>query len=346
MNDLSFLSFEQLKERYSTLSWIVKNLIPADATGIIFGQTGSYKSFIAIDLSLHIAHGLPWCGHKTTKGSVFFIAGEGGAGLYRRIEAWHKSRGLPPENGQLFVCPTPIALNDSENSNEVMQLIRQRAETAGSPKLIVIDTLSQNFSGVENDSSDIADYMRTLIYEIRKHFPGSSILLIHHTGHSNQDRMRGAYSLIANSDFVYKLEGSNLSSVMSAQKMKDSELPQPIFFKLESIELGKDEEDEAITSLTTIFNSTNQLGKQPSQKYYGKHTAPFFRALAELGNSTTEAELREKFIELNKPGVSRDTNRKAFIRELEAQQKVNTIHLSSGRVSLANNDNLGANYEL
>lgn len=207
MSDLSFLSFEQLKERYSSVSWVVKKLIPADATGIIFGETGSYKSFIAIDLSLHIAHGLPWCDQKTSKGSVFFIAGEGGAGLFRRIEAWHKSHGLSPETGELFVCPTPIALNEPENSNEVMKLIKQRAETTGYPKLIVIDTLSQNFSGAENDSSDIADYMRTLIYEIRKYFPGSSILIIHHTGHGNKDRTRGASSLIANSDFIYKLEG-------------------------------------------------------------------------------------------------------------------------------------------
>lgn len=346
MDDLSFLSFEQLKERYSTLSWIVKNLIPADATGIIFGQTGSYKSFIVIDLSLHIAHGLPWCGHKTTKGSVFFIAGEGGAGLYRRIEAWHKSRGLSPENGQLFVCPTPIALNEPENSNEVMLLIRQRAETTGSPKLIVIDTLSQNFSGVENDSSDIADYMRTLIYEIRKHFPSSSILLIHHTGHNNQDRMRGAYSLIANSDFVYKLEGSNFSSVLTAQKMKDSELPHPILFNLETIELGKDEDEEAITSLTAIFDSANLRGKQPSHKNFGKHTAKFFRALTELGNSTTEAELCEKFIELNDPQLPRESSLKAFKRELKKQGEANTIRVVSGRISLPDNKHSGGSCDV
>lgn len=346
MGDLSFLSFEQLKERYSAISWVVKGLIPADATGIIFGETGSYKSFIAIDLSLHIAHGLAWCNHKTTQGSVFFIAGEGGAGLFRRIEAWHKSHGLSPETGQLFVCPTPIALNESENSIEVMQLIKQRAETAGSPKLIVIDTLSQNFSGVENDSSDIADYMRTLIYEIRKHFPGSSIVLIHHTGHNNKDRMRGAYSLIANSDFVYKLEGSNLSSVLTAQKMKDSELPSRILFNLKAIELGEDADGEAITSLTAIFDGANSSNMQASTRKYGKHTANFFRALTELGNSTTEAELCEKFIELNSPQLPRESGLKAFKRELKALQIANTICLSCGRISLPNNDHIGGSYEM
>lgn len=226
-----------------------------------------------------------------------------------------------------------------------MQLIKERAETTGSPKLIVIDTLSQNFSGVENDSSDIADYMRTLIYEIRKYFPGSSILIIHHTGHGNKDRMRGASSLIANADFIYKLEGSNLSSVLSAQKMKDSELPPRILFKLNSIELGVDEDGEAITSLTANFDNTNSSNTQTNTRKYGKHTANFFRGLTELGNITTEAELCEKFIELNKPQLSRDTSLKAFKRELKAQEKNNTIHLSSGRISLPNNDNLGANYE-
>lgn len=346
MIDLSFLSFEQLKERYSELSWIVKKLIPADATGIIFGETGSYKSFIAIDLSLHIAHGLPWCNHKTTKGSVFFIAGEGGAGLFRRIEAWHNSHDLSPETGQLFVCPTPIALNDPKNSNEVMQVIKQRAETTGSPKLIVIDTLSQNFSGVENDSSDIADYMRTIIYEIRKHFAGSSILIIHHTGHSNKDRMRGAYSLIANSDFVYRLEGSNLSSVLTAQKMKDSELPSPVLFNLKAIELGKDEDGETITSLIAIFDGVSSSNMQVSMRKHGKHTAKFFKALTDLGNSTTEAELCEKFVELNSPQLQRESSLKAFKRELKVLKTANMVRLSSGRISLPNNDHIGDGYEM
>ncbi|WP_162825303.1 AAA family ATPase, partial [Escherichia coli] len=37
--------------------WIVKGLIPADATGILYGEAGSYKTFVALDLALHIAHG-------------------------------------------------------------------------------------------------------------------------------------------------------------------------------------------------------------------------------------------------------------------------------------------------
>ena len=334
MSDLSFLNYQQLKERYCKVHWIVKGLIPADATGILFGQTGTYKSFVAIDLCLHVAHGLPWCDHKTSKGSVFYIAGEGGAGLYRRIEAWHISRGLDPENGKLFVCPTPIALNEPQNSSEVMLNIKKIEETAGTPKLIVIDTLSQNFSGMENDSSDIADYMRTLIYEIRNHFPSSSILLIHHTGHNNQDRMRGAYSLIANSDFVYKLDGSNYLTTLTAQKMKDSELPKPINFTLDKVELGKDEDGETITSLSAIFDSINLSHRQTVHKKYGRHTANFFRALTELGGSTTEAQLCEKFIELSFPNLPRESSLKAFKREFKKQFEANSICTVSNRVSL------------
>lgn len=340
MSNLSFLNFEQLKNRYSGISWIVKNLIPADATGILFGETGSYKSFIAIDLSLHIAHGLSWCGYKTTQGSVFFIAGEGGAGLYRRIEAWHQLHGLSPEASQFFVCPTPIALNEAQNSKEIMQLIKERAKSTGLPRLIVIDTLSQNFSGLENDSSDIADYMRTLIDEIRVHFQNSSILLIHHTGHVNKQRMRGAYSLKANADFVYLLEGSNLSTVLKAQKMKDCEIPAPLLFRLEMVELGRDMENEPITSLTPLHVDKLHISQSTNNKT-GKHTAKFFKAFKELGNDTSEAELLDNFLALSE--LSRDSAIKAFNREISKQKDLGNIKVAFGRVTLAvenNSENL------
>ncbi len=56
----------------------------------LFLARQDHIKFIAIDLSLHIVHGLPWCRSNTKQGSVFYIAGEGGAGLYHRIEAWYK----------------------------------------------------------------------------------------------------------------------------------------------------------------------------------------------------------------------------------------------------------------
>ncbi|MSP95445.1 MAG: hypothetical protein EXR00_09265, partial [Alphaproteobacteria bacterium] len=78
-------SIAELEVLARNSKWLIRNLIPEDAIGMFFGASGTYKSFITIDLALHVAHGLKWCGARTQRGLVLFIAAEGGGGIYRRI---------------------------------------------------------------------------------------------------------------------------------------------------------------------------------------------------------------------------------------------------------------------
>ena len=48
------------------------------------------KTFIAIDVSFHIALGRPWTGRKTRQGCVVYVAAEGGRGVYKRLAALRK----------------------------------------------------------------------------------------------------------------------------------------------------------------------------------------------------------------------------------------------------------------
>jgi hypothetical protein len=90
--------------------WLVKHVVPADSIGVIYGGSGTFKSFIAIDLAMHIAHGMEWLGKKTKKGPVLIIAAEGGAGLWRRIVAWHRHRRLRWDDIDVRVLPMAIDL--------------------------------------------------------------------------------------------------------------------------------------------------------------------------------------------------------------------------------------------
>ena len=152
--------------------------------------------------------------------------------------------------------------------------------------------------------------------------------------------MRGAYSLKANADFVYLLEGSNLSTVLKAQKMKDCEIPAPLLFRLEMVELGRDMENEPITSLTPLHVDKLHISQSTNNKT-GKHTAKFFKAFKELGNDTSEAELLDNFLALSE--LSRDSAIKAFNREISKQKDLGNIKVAFGRVTLAvenNSENL------
>ena len=53
-----FVDYPSLCRTTNGRRWIVKGLIPADGTGVIYGETGCYKTFVALDLALHAAHGM------------------------------------------------------------------------------------------------------------------------------------------------------------------------------------------------------------------------------------------------------------------------------------------------
>ena len=76
----------------SSLRRAVKGLIPEQSIGFIFGASQTFKSFIALDYALHRAYGMRWMGRKTRQAVPVYLAAEGGAGIMRRIEAWHLAR--------------------------------------------------------------------------------------------------------------------------------------------------------------------------------------------------------------------------------------------------------------
>jgi len=57
--------------------WIIKTVLPQSELVVLFGESGSGKSFVALDLSMAVARGAPWRGHRTKQGRVVYIAAEG-----------------------------------------------------------------------------------------------------------------------------------------------------------------------------------------------------------------------------------------------------------------------------
>lgn len=89
---LQFVPVADLK--YRAPEYIIAELFEADTLGLIFGDPGCGKSFLAVDIALSVATGTPFHGRDTKQGSVFFIAGEGHNGLARRFAAWSHARGV------------------------------------------------------------------------------------------------------------------------------------------------------------------------------------------------------------------------------------------------------------
>jgi len=85
-------------------TWLIPNLLPDQETAIIYGPSGSFKSFVALDLALSVAACVPtFAGIPVRTGLVFYVALEGKHNLMtRRRSAWRLARSTP-ENTR-FLC--------------------------------------------------------------------------------------------------------------------------------------------------------------------------------------------------------------------------------------------------
>jgi len=167
--------------------WLIKDLILTNTTISMYGPSGSLKSFYAIDLALTIACGRlnhdvdGYLGKPVKQGKVMYLCGEGAEGIRGRLEAWqdeHKMT-VPPEN--FFSSRGATMVDRPHERKRLIAMVRR-----WKPELLIIDTMRRNFSGHENDSKEVADFVAA-IDEIRNSCR-CSVMVVAHT---SKDTSRG-----------------------------------------------------------------------------------------------------------------------------------------------------------
>lgn len=284
-----FVSQEQLRDKTRNVRWLVKGLVPEDSMGMIFGASGTYKSFIAIDLAMHIAHGMDWAGLRTKQGPVAYIAAEGGAGISRRLDAWCDQFGLV-ETNNLHICITPFLLTAQDEMAHLKAAIAKFPEP---PSVVIIDTLSQTFSGDENSSSDIGTYLRMINSEIRAAF-NCTVIVIHHTGHSAAERPRGSSAITANLDFilgVFKPDPEASRAKVGVHKMKDGDKVDDLYFNMTRLVLGQDNDGDEISSLVAAHD---EAGKSDDAGRFSKYDSTIM-AMMQNKKTISDKEIRDAF---------------------------------------------------
>lgn len=233
-----FIPVSDLK--YRDPEFTVNGLIETETLGLIFGDPGCGKSFLAVDLALSVATGTDFHDRTTKQGAVFFIAGEGHNGLARRFAAWSEARGVPLAGVPLFKSERAAQFLDSTSAKAVTNAVAELAEQHGSPALIIIDTLARNFGpGDENNTKEMSEFV-VAIDDMKAHFPSCCVLIVHHSGHGDKQRARGAMALKGALDFEFRVEKKDHALQLINTKMKDAEAPQDMFFSFRQVELDGD----------------------------------------------------------------------------------------------------------
>lgn len=221
--------------------WLIRDVIEQGVIAILLGPRGTYKSFVAIHWACSIAvEGNP----------VVIISGEG-RGIDRRFRAWLKfhAPAVKPERVPIYALEQRVDFNEDESAALICADIDA---LEAPPVLIVIDTLSKNSGGLdENSNSEVKAFIGRLDGMLKRRY-GATVLLIHHSGHVEKGRARGASALEADTDAAYVIErisGERAISV-SRNRFKDSgELP-PLTYRADVIDLGEiDDEGRPVTSL-------------------------------------------------------------------------------------------------
>lgn len=248
ISDLKILKNEKKSKGFKLLLWndfinilpdqeyLIDGIIEQNATGMIYGKTGSYKTFLALDIAMCIATGKDFHGRKVKKGLVVYIAGEGNRGLAMRTLAWnnkYNTNDIVP----LFCASNMRTSIRVEKSFAVLNReIKSIVEKYNrNPSLIIIDTVRKNMGvGNENTSEDIGDFLDK-IDDLSNDF-NSGCMIIHHT--NKNGGIRGSSALESDVDFVFEtsVDAKSKKLKFTNRKMKDGKSPVPLYFEMQEEE--------------------------------------------------------------------------------------------------------------
>lgn len=203
-------------------TWIIKDLISERSTVMLYGASGSYKSFMALDIALSIATGKDSFGSPVKQGLVFYGALEGRAHLRKARRAWRTLKGIEGSIDNFFLGLAPMIALDEE-VQEFGDEIRKRCN-GRKPTLIIIDTLSKAMAGLnENDAKDASMFIK-FCDSLVEHF-GCAVMAIHHAGKNAERGARGSSAFFAGFDSVLEVKAHKETKAVAVHvhKHKDAE---------------------------------------------------------------------------------------------------------------------------
>jgi len=273
--------------------------LPAQSFGMVWGASGSFKSFHAISWACCIATGKEWNGRKVKQSPVLYIAGEGGVGVPRRIFAWCQAHNNGVNPDDLYMLNHAVPVTDIDYANQLLDTVRQQEEETGKRfGLIILDTLARCFgAGDENRSEDMNRFIGAcdrLKTELK-----STVLIVHHSGKDDSKGARGSSSLKGACDFefsIHRPDSGEMGLTLSTPKAKDDRQPAPQFFPLTERHIFTDSDGDNVTSLSvSLTGETPPADEYSDSPLTGTETAVYqaVRCRMTQGETTARAIVRD-----------------------------------------------------
>ena len=334
-SEFNIRSHSDFAKQVRSVQWIVKEFLPQASLGVLFGESGSGKSFLAYDLSAAVSRGIEWNGRKVTQGRVLYIVAEGVAGFVNRIKAYCHQQAITPDDINIDVISdvTPNLLDKDQVSRLVKAISAQEPYS-----LIVVDTFAQVTPGANENSGE--DMGKALAECRRIHrASGAMVLLVHHSGKDASKGARGWSGLRAAADVELEVLRSDEVRSVSVTKLKDGQDGGSVGFKLHTVVLGEDEDGDDVTSCIVEYTDTGRVSVEKKKKT-GKNELSLLGAIHDvLGMSDAmdgveTARVQEKFCEQFDPSKRQSYKNQAFKRAKETLLENGLISEENGLIFL------------
>ncbi|MYI06854.1 MAG: AAA family ATPase [Gemmatimonadetes bacterium] len=208
----------ELEDRPRQQQWLIDGLWGRQAVGIVGGEPKCGKSFLALDLAVAVAAGVPCLRRFAADepGPVLLFAAEDAGHIVRaRLQGIASAAGARFESLDIAVIDVPALRLDHRADRQRLVETVERIR----PRLVVLDPLVRLHGVDENTVAEVAPILGFL-RDIQRRF-GAAVLLVHHARKSGATRpgqaLRGSSELHAWGDSNLYLRRRDRQIVMTVE---------------------------------------------------------------------------------------------------------------------------------
>lgn len=261
-----FDTYDDLMEA-PDMEWLVEDLIVKHSVNMIFGKSGSTKSFLALHMALALSHKREFFDLGSDVDAhvpVIYVALEGKSGMKNRLKGYHQwfSEDKPKD---FYISDfNPVLTQDAT----VDAFIEQTKKLGVKEPLIIIDTYNQATPSMnENDAGQTGAVMKNCQKMVKE--LGATVLIVHHSNKSEDGDYRGSSAIHGAMDTMLKVKETTGKDSkdswyqLSVYKIKDGEVGREFSYKTIKVDLGINAKGR---EQSTLIISEQGLRKQVNQR--------------------------------------------------------------------------------
>lgn len=260
---------EQASKSLDEVPALIDGLLPRRGLSMLYGDSNTGKSLVALLLCSCVASGEPFGGHEVeTPGVTVFVAMEGGGGLHKRVRALAQQYPNRNCDRMIYLTERYSLFEDPTSANGAKALLdelRDIQKHVGHIDLLVIDMLAIAASGANENSgedmSKILDRLEKIEQDLTCH-----VLMLHHTGKNLAKGARGWSGMRGRVDTELEISPPKDPSVkggfLRVSKQRDMDFNSTAIqgFMIRSLLLGRSAKGKPVTGAT--IELVGDLGAQ------------------------------------------------------------------------------------